>query len=730
MDESPRSSARNIQESLFGWISGLHPWLSTVKLSSALERVNRILEDGKFDRGPWISVVLGAGIVTWFALKTPVGWGISMFTAAAFGAGAIGMMYRGTKHHELFRSLAVIGFVFAFGIALIWARSAMVGVQPADRPQVLQISGRVLDREEQPARAQVRLILAMRDANSMEAHKIRINVPMENDNANAVEGAIVHVNARLMPPAPPILPGAYDFARKAWFEGLWASGTAVGDVEIVQKSAAEDGIARAQRFLSAHVRGEVGGSAGAIAAAFASGDRGGISAADEDAMRDAGLTHLLSISGLHVSAVIAAAYVLFLRIFAAIPFIALRVRLPLAAGLCGAGAGVAYTLLTGAEVPTVRSCLGAILVLIAVAIGREPMSMRMLSAAAFIVLLFAPESLVNVSFQLSFSAVLAIIAFHSSAPVQAFLQPREERLWITLLRKNAVVFATGLVIELALMPIVLFHFHRAGLYGAMANVLAIPLVTLVTMPLIAISLLLDLVGMGAVSWWLAEQSLNVMLFIAHFFANLPGAITLVPNVNGAMLALWAIGGLWIGLVRGRIRLWGLVPWGLSAAMLAVTPVADVFVSGDGRHVIIREGDDKLYSLRNIESGYTRDNFSEITGIDTDVMSITRWDAARCNDDYCFVDMQRGERNWKILLARSVYYSDYGALIRACAASDIVIAARRLPRRCSPKWRKIDRRLLAQTGGLTINLADRDIDTVAERQGGHGWWKGRTPAASN
>ena len=119
-----------------------------------------------------------------------------------------------------------------------------------------------------------------------------------------------------MPPAPPMLPGAYNFARAAWFGGLAATGSAIGPVEIIRPAATATGSATIQRALAAHVRSRVDGSAGAIAAAFASGDGGSISEADEFAMRDSGLTHLLSISGLHVSALIAAAYFAVLKLLA------------------------------------------------------------------------------------------------------------------------------------------------------------------------------------------------------------------------------------------------------------------------------------------------------------------------------------------------------------------------------------------------------------------------------
>jgi competence protein ComEC len=283
------------------------------------------------------------------------------------------------------------------------------------------------------------------------------------------------MQARLMPPAPPMLPGGYDFARAAWFQGYAATGSAQGPIELVAPGEGEAWLAPLQRRLAAHVRSRLDGSAGAIAAAFASGDRGAIDRADEDAMRDSGLTHLLSISGVHVSAVVAAGYLLAIKLLALWPWLVLRVRLPVVAAGVGALAGIGYTLLTGAEVPTVRSCVGAVLVLGALALGREPISLRLVAVAGAFVLLLWPESLIGPSFQMSFAAVITIAALHGAAPVKALLARREEGLAARLARGALALLLTGLAIELALMPIVLFHFHRAGVYGAFANVLAIPL---------------------------------------------------------------------------------------------------------------------------------------------------------------------------------------------------------------------------------------------------------------
>lgn len=536
------------------------------------------------------------------------------------------------------------------------------------------------------------------------------------------EGATLRLRVRLMPPAEPMLPGAYNFARAAWFSGLSATGTALGEIAVVTPAQQGGAIARLQRSLSSHVRAQLDGSPGSIAATFASGDRGGITQADEDAMRDAGLTHLLSISGLHVSAVIAAAYFLAMKLLALWPALVLRIRLPIAAAAIGALAGIGYTLLTGAEVPTVRSCVGAILVLIALALGRDALTLRMVAVAGFVVLLLWPESLVGPSFQMSFAAVLAIVALHNCAPVRAFLAPRNEGGVAWLARRGAVLLLTGLVIEIALMPIVLFHFHRAGVYGAFANVVAIPLVTFLSMPLIALALFLDLVGLGAPVWWLAGKSLELMLFIAHWTADQPGAVKLMPQMGYWTFTLFLAGGLWLALWQGRVRLLGLIPAAAATAMLVATPVPDLLVSGDGRHVGITMSGGRLLSLRQSRSDYAKDNLRELSGVLSEPVDLSEWPGARCSEEFCVLNINRGIRDWVLLMTRNNYQVEERALAAACEQSDIVIADRWLPTSCNPRWLKADRNLLDRTGGLSINLAQGQITTVAEAQGQHGWWQ--------
>jgi competence protein ComEC len=698
--------------------------------------MDEFLSERPFERGPWLAVAFGLGIAGWAVLPGPWQWAMALALCAAATAGALALPRDGTVDH-LRQAVLACALMLAAGIGVVWAKSALVGVPAIARPEIVWLEGRVIDRQDQPAEGRVRLVLVARVAGHDRPLRVRVNVPLADDAPGAAEGAIVRLRARLMPPAPPMLPGGYDFARAAWFQGLAATGGALGPVTVAAPAADAPTLRRVQQALADHVRARLSGSPGSIAAALASGDRGAIAPTDEDAMRDAGLTHLLSISGLHVSAVIAAVYWITARLLGLFPWLVLRLRLPLVAALAGALAGIAYTLVTGAEVPTVRSVVGALLVLGALAMGRDPLSLRLLATAAVFVLLLWPEAALGPSFQMSFTSVIAIIAFDHSAPARRWFGRRDEGWFAATARHLAMLLATGAVIELALTPIALFHFHRAGVYGAAANVIAIPLTTFGTMPLIALALLLDLAGWGAPAWWLVGKSLDLLLWMAHRIAGLPGAVTMMPTMPGWVFGLFLAGLLWLALWTGRVRLWGLAPIALATLVTVTARAPDVLISGDGHHVgIAGEGPD-LLMLRDTRADFARDNLLETAGMQGDVVTLEQWPGARCNDDFCAVTLRRAGRRFVLLLARGRDRIDELDLAAACERADIVVADRRLPHACQPRLLKADRALLDRTGGLTIDLTTGSIRTVAATQGHHGWFRPperptfrRRPAASS
>lgn len=661
----------------------------------------------------WGVVGFGLGIGLWFWLPGPSQWqamlclmGSAMLAGFALIEGRSG------------RALGVLGLTVAAGLALVWARAEWIAAPRLARPVVTAFAATVIAAEPRVADGRLRLTLASRDP--ALPPRLRVNLDLDQAPPGLAAGAQVHLRARLAPPPPMALPGAHDFARDAWFNGLGAVGKVLGPV-IVDRPAVASGLDGARDRLDRHIQLSLPGPAGTIATAFVSGNQNAISIEDANAMRRSGLAHLLSVSGLHIAAVVAATMFLSLRLLALSETLALRLNLVLVAAACAAVAGIGYTLLTGAQVPTVRSCIAALLVLAGVALGREAMSLRLVGAGAVVVLVIAPESMVGPSFQMSFASVATIIALHAFGPVHRFLARREEGVLHRLARHLASLVMTGLAVEFALMPFALYHFHRAGFYGVIANLVAIPLTTFVSMPLEAAALALDPIGLSHPLWVATSWSLDLLLWIAHRVAAIPGSVAMLPSMPTAAFVAMVGGGLWCALWQGRVRAWGSVPIvaGVVAAMMAPTP--DLLITGDGRHVALVEPGQAPLMLRERSGDFTRSLVAETAGFDGETGWIEDRRDAQCTLDACRFAIERRGKRWQVLAFRSSYFPDWSDSIAACSAADIVIADRRLPRACKPRWLKLDAPTLRQSGGLAIHFADvPSIAAVADGEGQHPW----------
>ncbi|WCT75337.1 ComEC/Rec2 family competence protein [Sphingomonas naphthae] len=663
----------------------------------------------------WLPVGLGLGIALWFLLPTRDGWTIAMLAAAGVG----GLAFALGRGGRLGPAIGLFAVATALGCGIVWWRAERVAAPILPRVTVATFEGQVEAVEPRPADGITRLTLA---PTGDLPPRIRVNVADRDLPAGIVAGTRVSLRARLLPPPTASLPGAYDFARVAWFKGLGATGRALGRVTITAPSPERwrDRLAAWRQRLTAHIVARVGGAAGGIAAAFVTGDVGAIRQQDGEAMRRSGLAHLLSISGLHVTAAVGAAMLLALRLLALSPTLALRWPLPVIAAGAGALVGIGYTLLSGAEVPTIRSCVAALLVLGGIVMGREAITLRLVATGALIVLLLWPEALAGPSFQLSFAAVTAIVALHEHPRIRALFLKRDEGLAPRLTRELGSLLLTGIVVEGALMPIGLYHFHRAGLYGAMANILAIPLSTFVIMPLEALALLFDVAGLGASLWWLAGHAVRLLLAIAHVTASLPGSSAALPSMPAGAFALMIAGGLWIALWRTRLRRLGLVPLVAGALWTIATPAPDILITGDGRHVAVRTSDGRLVLLRDRAGDYVRDMMGTAAGVEGEADPLDGAPEARCNADLCRINLAAGGRTWRLLATRSVYFVDRAAFAGACATADIVVSDRRLPRTCTPRWIRADRDLLRATGGLAITLATGRVDSVVMPGDEHPW----------
>jgi competence protein ComEC len=309
--------------------------------------------------------------------------------------------------------------------------------------------------------------------------------------------------------------------------------------------------------------------------------------------------------------------------------------------------------------------------------------------------------------------------------VKSWFAKRDEPLWARFGREIGALLLTGLAVEIALAPIALFHFHKQGLFGALANIVAIPLTTFVTMPLEALALLFDLVGLGAPFWWATGKSLELLLWIAHGVAGWPGARAALADMPVAAFASIVGGGLWLVLWSTRARLAGLVPIAIGAIVAFAAAPPDLIVTGDGKHLALRRRDGSYAILRDRAGDYVRQVLAERGGTLSELGGIEDSADASCSADLCRATIPGDGRSWRIVATRSPYLVDRPLFARECAGADIVVSDRRLPYWCRPHWLKADAAFLMRSGGLAVTLAGPSVDTVNRPGDAHPWVRAAT-----
>jgi hypothetical protein len=171
------------------------------------------------------------------------------------------------------------------GFFLIAFRSHTVAEPVLGKIWIGEFYGQIEAVENISARNVYRLRLATGGSSDLPPF-VRVNLIPEQYQDDFQPGAIIRLRARLLPPAGPTLPGGYDFARRAWFQQIGATGTALGELQLFQKAENGAWFATQRAVLTEHILASMPQRSGAIGAALVTGDQGHISPADAQAMRD------------------------------------------------------------------------------------------------------------------------------------------------------------------------------------------------------------------------------------------------------------------------------------------------------------------------------------------------------------------------------------------------------------------------------------------------------------
>jgi competence protein ComEC len=674
----------------------------------------------------WTPVLVGFGIALYFAmLVEPPLWTGAAVVALAAGVGLVAARRRADPHASGVLIAAIAALCVAGGFAAAQVRVHTVAAPVlSHRIGPVTVSGRIVNVEAFPAGARLTLDAVRIRALPAAATPRRIRVRLRGGEAAWQPGDRVKLSAVLSPLAPPTAPGAFDFQRHGYFLGLGATGYVIGQPEPLPTAADDpgpgvaDAIGRLRTTIAARVRAVVPGAAGAMIVALLVGEQTGLPAPVMQALRDAGLAHLLSISGLHIGMVGGFLFFWVRAILALIPWLCLRVATKkVAAVVAIAGSGF-YMLLAAASVPTQRAFFMLAIVMVAVLFDRRAISMRLVAWAALIILLTQPEALLGASFQMSFAAMVGLIAGYEELVRRR--HGREEA--PAPLRRAAVyagsILASTLIATAATSPFAIYHFNRLALFGAITNVIAIPLTGFLIMPAGVVAVVLMPFGLEALALQPMAWGTAAIIRLAEWAAAMPAAAVLVPVLPVWGLALIAIGGLWLCLWRTRWRLAGPVAIVLGLLSMATVAPPDVLIDGNGKLIGVRLDDGRLALSSAAAGGFARRTWAQRSADSAPPVvwpkqGVLDGERLRCDLLGC---IYRAAGRTVAFPRRAI------AVLDDCSLADVIVAGASLPDRCPSAIRTIDLRQLRRGGShaLWLDGGNVRIESVNAGRGRRPW----------
>ena len=559
----------------------------------------------EIDRGRgflWLPVVFGAGILTYFVLPTEPN------IPALVGLLAVCAFLTWIRRHSAtgFRIL-VVATAIAAGLVAAKVRTDWVTAPVISREMTVTVAGWIAAAEESARGGKrVRLRVASIEGLSPADTPINVRVTIRSGATNLSVGDAISVLASLNPPSGPVMPGGYDFAFTPFYERIGAIGFAFGAAKPLDlgppplKIRLIQPLAHLRDAIRVRIEQALPGDYGHIAAALVMGDQRGIAATTQNDMRASGLGHILSISGLHLALVAGSVFWLIRALLALSPALALNYPIKKWAAGAALGAATFYTGISGAEVATVRSWVMLAIMLSAILIDRRALTLRNVALAALVILVFSPESLLSISFQMSFAATVALISTYEVISGRAdkalTLVGARERTFLGRAREAIfTLFLTSLVAGLATAPFGAFYFQRIAPLTIVANMAAAPAIGFVVMPMALAAMVAMPLGLEAVPLTVMQWGLAWMVTVAERTAAWSAGLGGVSALPASALLLMVAGFLWLALWRERWRLAGIVPIVLALPIALLVARPDILIDEGATAVAVR-GDNGRFSI--------------------------------------------------------------------------------------------------------------------------------------
>jgi competence protein ComEC len=665
----------------------------------------------------WAPVAFAMGVWVYFGLSQEPAIGMS---AAIAAAAAILFAWR---HHGIVLLVSVL--LAGFAVAKLRTETAgtpllhVTTTEVAIVAQVIGVSARGKRRE---------LVVAPTGIAGVDPIELprRLRLSAQERHGAPRPGDVINAKVRLQPVPGPIIPGGFDFGRQLFFEGIGGTGRVTAPISFAEAPLPwtlwlNRKLQDVRTTINARITAVLEGDTAAIAEALIDGERGTISRQLNTSFQASGLAHVLSISGLHMSLVAGGVFWLVRALLALVPALALRWPIKKFAAAAALVVGLFYMLLAGAEVATQRSYIMIAVVFFSVLVDRPALSLRNLAIAATLILLLQPEAAIQAGFQMSFLAVLGLAAFFEAWAQHRRARDEEHHERRTTFQRVVWKLAAAIAISLATTVVAGFmssipaayHFGHIAPYGVIANGLAIPVISLVVMPMGLLAALLMPLGLEAWPLWAMGQGLDLTIAISNWVTTLPGAATILPQQAASAAMLSAMGAVALCLLNGKARYIGIVLLAAGALLGTRNTMPDILINRTASNIAVMNAAGELVPLSGRKDRFAVERWLTANGEEATAAEAAQRPAWTCTETRCTASINS---------ATIVALTDEAKQPADCTGADIVIAAYPLRGNCKTSTTRIDRFSVWREGSHALWISNGKVSVITARslQGDRPW----------
>jgi ComEC/Rec2-related protein len=432
--------------------------------------------------------------------------------------------------------------------------------------------------------------------------KISINLIKNFDNISVND--VIAVRMMLQPAKAREFPDDFDFSLDAKFKKIGAYGFAIGEARILKKaeiSSLEQWFLDLREKVRSKIENSLEGDVSAIALAFLIGDQNRISKNLMSDIRNSGLAHLLSISGFHLALASAIFFVSTRFILSRSAFLILNFDIKKAAAIAAISGTYFYLKIAASPIPAQRAFIMVLLVLIALFVGQKINSKRAIMTAVLVLILYNPLAVFNISFQLSFAAILVLGSFYEVMP-----RLRSNNLFLKAVCYFIEIILVSIIIQIATTPFLMHSFQNVSLLGFIANILAIPLTSFFVMPLGFLALFLMPLNLEKYALTLMGKGILLIEKIAVFVAEMNYSNLVSPQLSGFGLIIAILGLLLICLSSSRLRWFGVLIFSLSFLTLIFDKKPNILFDGGQKFFAIYDQKNGLIFSKDLKPSKERE----------------------------------------------------------------------------------------------------------------------------